>query len=67
MTSRDPYVVGRLASYWVPTVGHVDAELMLLSVRLASAHGREAERLQHDIDQLLDRRSSMAPVKEAAS
>ncbi len=67
MTGRDPYVIGRLGSYWAPTVAHVDTELMRLSVDLATANGRAAERIQHDIDALLDARPLIAPAKETAA
>jgi hypothetical protein len=61
---RDPYVIGRLDSYWTPTIGHVDAALILLAALLdAPVKAATPERVRSDIDRLLDRRLRLAAAE----
>ncbi len=68
---RDPYVIGRLDSYFTPTIGHVDHALLLNTARLAAMDGgpdsaakrANCARLRHDIDLLLDRRQALAAAE----
>lgn len=69
---RAPFVVGRLDTYWAPTIGHVDTHLILLSALLEHpVKAATPERVRADIDALLDRRAQLAAAdrprpKEAA-
>lgn len=57
---RDFYVIGRLGSYFVPTLPMLDAQLRLLTIRLTEATTTASRaRVQHDLDELLERRHTM--------
>lgn len=59
--THDLYVIGRLDSYWTPTIGHVDAALILLAALLDNpVKAATPERVRADIDRLLDRRAVLA-------
>ncbi len=63
MSPRDHYVIGRLDSYWTPTIGHVDAALIDLAAKLdpqVPVKASTPERVRADIDRLLDRRAVLA-------
>ncbi len=65
---RDPYVIGRLDSYWTPTIGHVDAALILLAGLLETpVKAATPERVRCDIDRLLDRRNALADAERPRS
>ncbi len=66
---RDPYVIGRLDSYWTPAIGHVDACLILLAAKLdpsVPVIASTPERVRWDIDRLLDRRNDLAAAERRA-
>lgn len=57
---RQPYVIGRLDSYFTPTIRHVDACLALLAAsRNHPIPIATPERVRADIDALLDRRRTL--------
>lgn len=67
-----PFVVGRLDTYWTPTIGHIDTHLILLAGLLEHpVKAATPQRVWADIDRLLDRRAELAAAerprpKEAA-
>lgn len=64
-TSQDRYLVGHLGAYDIATVARIDHHIRALRIyRLASR--QQANRARHDVDMLLDARSTMTRTPDSA-
>lgn len=63
-TARGAYIIGKTGSFECPTIAAVDQHVGKLAAQLPSATVAQWRRIWHDIDLLLERRTSL--VKAAA-
>lgn len=65
MASRHRFVIGKLGSYECATVSAIDQHVGRLAAQLQAGDAAQWRRIWHDVDLLLDKRSTLTKAMTA--